>query len=98
MTESQHLASKNIIHDLTPCTQHSANKTALCCMLNRRVISGTRATYGYVKCLFIGLPVAKLKTEIDWTCRKSGRYFIYDYYYVPKHSYYILPYIIIITL
>ena len=27
-----------------------------------------------------------------------GRYFIYDYYYVPKHSYYILLYIIIITL
>ena len=26
----------------------------------------------------------------------SGRYFIYDYYYVPKHSYYILLYIIII--
>ena len=29
---------------------------------------------------------------------RSGRYFIYDYYYVPKHSYYILLYIIIITL
>ena len=28
----------------------------------------------------------------------DGRYFIYDYYYVPKHSYYILLYIIIITL
>ena len=27
-----------------------------------------------------------------------GRHFIYDYYYVPKHSYYILLYIIIITL
>ena len=27
-----------------------------------------------------------------------GRYFIYDYYYVPKHNYYILLYIIIITL
>ena len=28
----------------------------------------------------------------------AGRYFIYDYYYVPKHNYYILLYIIIITL
>ena len=26
----------------------------------------------------------------------KGRYFIYDYYYVPKHNYYILLYIIII--
>ena len=29
---------------------------------------------------------------------RDGRYFIYDYYHVPKHSYYILLYIIIITL
>ena len=36
MTESQHLASKNIIHDLTPCTRHSANKTPF---MNIRVIS-----------------------------------------------------------
>ena len=28
----------------------------------------------------------------------DGRYFVYDYYYVPKHNYYILLYIIIITL
>ena len=27
---------------------------------------------------------------------QEGRYFIYDYYYVPKHTYYILLYIIII--
>ena len=32
------------------------------------------------------------------TSHYGGRYFIYDYYYVPKHSYYILLYIIIITL
>ena len=28
--------------------------------------------------------------------RGRSRYFIYDYYYVPKHTYYILLYIIII--
>ena len=47
-------------------------------------------------------PVRKPAKRIhNLKCRPPyliGRYFIYDYYYVPKDNYYILLYIIIITL
>ena len=33
--------------------------------------------------------------SVSGVSSERGRYFIYDYYYVPKHSYYILLYIII---
>ena len=36
-------------------------------------------------------------TSISGYGESFGRYFIYDYYYVPKHNYYILLYIIINT-
>ena len=41
--------------------------------------------------------VTKRKCSVaEWSARRTrnGRYFIYDYYYVPKHTYHILLYII----
>ena len=64
----------------------------------RNIISETKQLRIFGEVVVLPEPPVADTVTVSGFLGQHGRYFIYDYYYVSKHSYYILLYIIIITL